>query len=126
MAEWNEQRLEELVRKMGLERLYGYEQSPIYLSLYESSEYSCPLLAHVMQSDATEWSALGYDETDRVSITRYLGSLGCRTDDAALSAAYHQQPLALELAKALIDAGACDKSALSTAAQFQQPLSLEL
>ena len=36
MTEWNERQLEELVRKMGLERTPGQEKSPIHLSLYKS------------------------------------------------------------------------------------------
>ena len=79
-----------------------------------------------MQLDAKEWRALGYDETERVSVTQYLGSLGCRTDGALTAAARHQQPLTLELAKLLIDAGAFDKDALSRAAYWQRPLTLEL
>ena len=76
--------------------------------------------------DASKWTALGYDETDRVSVTRYLGSLKCRTDVALSWAARNQQPLTLELAKALLDAGAFGKEALTTAVQCQRPLTLEL
>ena len=107
MIEWNEQRLEELVRKMGLKRVPGQGKTPIHLSLYDPSWNSDPLLTKIMWLDAREWQALGYDETDRVSVTRYLGSLGCRTDDALSEAARCQQPLTLELAKLLIDTG-CD------------------
>ena len=126
MIEWNEQRLEELVRKMGLKRVPGQGKTPIHLSLYDPSWNSDPLLTKIMWLDAREWQALGYDETDRVSVTRYLGGLGCRTERALSRATEHQQPLTLELAKSLIDAGACDKDALSKAAEYQKPLSLKL
>ena len=126
MTKWNEQRLEELVRKMGLERASGQGEVPIHLSLYGPSWNPEPLLARVMRLNATEWSALGYDETDRVSGTRYLGSLGCRTGDVLLVAARYQQPLSLELAKLLIDAGAFDEWALWEATRHQQPLTPEL
>ena len=110
MTEWNEQRLKELVRKMGLRRTQGQGGTPIHLSLYGPSWNSEPLLAKIMRLDANEWSALGYAETDRVSVVRYLGSLGCRTDKVLWTAAYYQRPLTLELAKLLIDAG-CDPAA---------------
>ena len=126
MIEWNEQRLEELVRKMGLERAPGQGEAPIHLSRYRSFWGPKPLLMQIMRLDANEWTALGYTETDRVSVTRYLGSLKCRTDVALSWAARNQQPLTLELAKALLDAGAFDKKALSWAARNQQPLPLEL
>ena len=112
---------------MGLRRTRGQGESPIHLSLYNSPYADAyPLLMQKMRLDAAAWAALGYTETDRVSATRYLGSLGCRTDDALLVAAKHQQPLTFELAKLLIDAGAFDKGALSVAAIHQRPLSLEL
>ena len=38
----------------------------------------------------------------------------------------YQRPLSLELAKLLIDAGACDKVALYAAAMYQHPLTPEL
>ena len=108
MAEWNEQHLERLVWKMKLRRTPGQKKPTIHLSLYNPG--SKPLLAQVMQLDAKEWQALGYDETDQVSIIRYLGSLGCRTDGALSTAIRYQPPLTLELAKLLIDAG-CDPTA---------------
>ena len=126
MIEWNKECLKELVRKMGLKRFSGQEKSPIHLSLYGSSWSPEPLLTKIMRLDANEWVALGYTETDRVSVTRYLGSLKCLTDQALLAAAMCQQPLVLELAKVLIDAGAFDEDALSKAAIWQQPLTLEL
>ena len=125
MTEWNEQHLEELVRKMRLERAPRQEKVPIHQSLFVPG-FPRPILTQIMRLDAAAWAALGYDENDRVSVTRYLGSLKCRTDDALSVAARHQQPLTLELAKALIDAEACDKGALSIAAIYQQPLTLEL
>ena len=88
MIEWNEQRLEELVRKMGLKRVPGQGKTPVHLSLYNPHWNPEPLLTKIMCLDASKWTALGYTETDRVSVTRYLGSLGCRTD-GALSAAAH-------------------------------------
>ena len=127
MIKWNEQRLEELVRKMGLERSHGCEQSPIHLSLYVSPwGGSVPFLTQVMILDTNEWATLGYAETDRVSAVQCLGSLKCRTEGALYHAASNQQPLTLELAKLLIDAGAFDKDALSAAARCQSPLTLEL
>ena len=127
MTEWNEQRLKELVRKMGLERSHGYEQSPIHLSLYNSPYADAyPLLTQIMTLDTNEWQILGYAETDRVSVTRYLGGLNCRTDDALSVAARWQHPLTLELAKALVDVGARDENALWQAAVYQKPLTLEL
>ena len=126
MADWNELHLEELVRKMGLRRTPGQRGVPIHLSLYGPSWSSEPLLTKIMRLDAAAWSALGYDETDRVSITRYLGSLGCLTDWALRTATTFQQPLTLDLAKALVDVGVFDEDALRTAAMFQQPLTLKL
>ena len=126
MIEWNEQHLAELVRKMGLERGPGQEETPIHLSLYRPSVWPDPLLTKIMELNADRWAAMGYDEADRVSVTRYLGSLGCRTDGALSAAAHYQQPLTLELAKLLIDSGAFDKSALSWAAESQRPLPFEL
>ena len=86
MVEWNEQRLKELVRKMGLRRTGEQRKTPIHLSLYNSPFGPKSLLANIMELDtdrwSTRWSALGYTETDRVSVTRYLGSLGCRTEKA--------------------------------------------
>ena len=125
MIEWNEHRLEELVRKMGLERMSG-EKTPIHLSLYGTPGGSKPLLTKIMRLDASKWTALGYDETDRVSVVQYLSSLGCRTDGAWSVAVRNQQPLTLELAKALLDAGTFDKEALSYAACYQRPLPLDL
>ena len=84
MIEWNEQRLEELVRKMGVQRTPGQEKAPIQLSLYRSPFGPEPLLTKIMRLDAKEWRALGYDETERVSVTQYLGSLGCRTGRCGL------------------------------------------
>ena len=89
MTEWNEQRLEELIRRMR-----------------RRQASSQPFLTQIMRLDAKKWQALGYDETDRVSVTRYLCSLGCRAGGALWAATMHQQPLTLELAKLLIDAGA--------------------
>ena len=127
MTLWNEQRLEELVRKMGLERSHGYEQSPIHLSLYNSPYADAyPLLTQIMTLDVNTWVAMGYAETDRVSVVQYLGSLGCRTDGALLRAVEYQRLLSLDLAKLLIDAGARNKEALSVAAEYQRPLTLEL
>ena len=85
MTEWNEQRLEELIRRMR-----------------RRQASSQPFLTQIMRLDAKKWQALGYDETDRVSVTRYLGSLGCRTDEALATACHHQHPLTLDLAQALI------------------------
>ena len=126
MIEWNEQRLKELVRKMKLRRAPGQGKTPIHLSLYRAPFGPEPLLAKIMRLDAGKWVALGYDETDRISVIRYLGSLGCRADWALSRAAINQQPLTLELVKLLIDVGASDKGALSYAAQYQQPLPFEL
>ena len=126
MIEWDEPRLKELVRKMGLRRTPGQGKTPIRLSLYGPSWNSEPLLTKIMRLDTNAWAALGYTETDRISVTRYLGSLGCRTDYALSEAATYQQPLPFELAKALIDAGAFDKEALPAVAANQQPLTPEL
>ena len=126
MTEWNERHLEALVRKMGLKRAPGQGGTPIHLSLHDSSYDSEPLLTKIMRLDAGKWVALDYDETDRISVARYLGSLGCRTDRALSHAARYQQPLTLELARLLIDAGARDRKALSRAAINQRPLVLEL
>ena len=123
MIEWNEQCLKELVRKMGLRRTPGQGKPPIHLSLYGSRRTSRPLLAAILELGLDEWALLGYTETDRVSVIRYLGSLGCRTDNAWSAAARN---LTLELAKALLDAGVVDKDALSVAAKYQRPLTLEL
>ena len=112
MIAWNEQRLKELVRKMGLRRTQGQGRTPIHLSLYGPSGSSESLLTKIMRLDAAVWSALGYDESDWVSVVRYLGILECRTDGAWLAAAMFQHPLSLELAKLLIDAG-CDPTVQS-------------
>ena len=77
VTEWNERRLEELVRKMGLERAPEQGEVPIHLSLYGPSRNSEPLLTKIMRLYATKWTALGYTEMDRVSVVRYLGSLRC-------------------------------------------------
>ena len=90
MIRWNGKRLAELVRDMGLRRVRGQGKTPIHLSLYGNLEDSGPFLAHVMQLNAKEWSTLGYDETDRVSLVQYLGSLGCRADGALLRAVEYQ------------------------------------
>ena len=126
MIEWNKQNLRDLVRKMELRRVRGQGKAPIHLSLYRAPVGPEPLLAKIMRLDAGKWVALGYDETDRVSLVQYLGSPGCRADGAWLAAAMFQHPLSLELAKLLIDAGAFDKDALSRAAYSQRPLTLEL
>ena len=111
MTEWNEHRLKELVRKMGLRRTPGQGKIPIHLTLYDCLPCTpASLLTQIMMLDANAWAALGYAETDRVSMVRYLGSLGCRTDKVLWAAAYYQRPLTLELAKLLIDAG-CDPAA---------------
>ena len=110
MIEWNEQRLEELVRRMKLQRAPEQEKTPIHLSLYYGPYGGPePLLAQVMRLGTTMWLWMGYDETDRVSAIRYLGSLECRTDRALWAAVQHQ-PLSLDLAKLLVDAG-CDPAA---------------
>ena len=126
MIEWNEKRLKELVRRMGLRRTPDQGKTPIHLSLYGSSREPKPLLTKIVCLNVAKWSALGYTETDRVSVVQYLSSLGCRTDGAWSVAVRNQQPLTLELAKALLDAGAFGKDALWIAAQWQQPLPLEL
>ena len=127
MIEWNEERLKELVRRMKLGRSPGQEKIPIHLSLYNGpSRWFTPLLTQVMYLNESEWAVLSYDETDRVSLVRYLGGLGCRTDRAWSIAAQYQQPLTLELTKTLIDAGALDEKALSVAVMHQHPLTLEL
>ena len=79
-----------------------------------------------MKPDTDQWAVWGYTETDRVSLVQYLGSLGRLTGKAFERAAVHQQLLAPELAKALIDAGASDENTLSEVAVHQQPLTLEL
>ena len=111
MVEWNERRLEELVRKMELRWTSGHGEASIYLSLYRSPFGPEPLLTKIMRLDAKEWRALGYDETERVSVTQYLGSLGCRTDRALWAAVQHQRR-DFELAKLLVDAG-CDPAVQS-------------
>ena len=126
MIEWNEQNLKDLARKMGLRRVRGQGKAPIHLSLYGPSLDSEPLLTKIMRLDADQWAALGYDETDRVSATRYLGSLKCRMDRALSWAAEYQQPLTLELAKALLDAGAFGKDTLRAAVYGQHSLTPEL
>ena len=68
MTEWNEQRLEELVRKMELRRASGQGKTPPHLTLYIAVWSSEPLLTKIMQLDADKWAALGYTETDRVSV----------------------------------------------------------
>ena len=125
MTEWNERQLEELVRKMGLERTPGQEKPPIHLSLYGPFWKPEPLLTKIMQLGAGWWTAMGYDETDRVSVVRYLRSLGCLTKGALWTAAIFQRPLTLELAKLLVDAGA-DGNVLLCAIHHQQPLPLDL
>ena len=111
MIKWNERRLKELVRKMGCRRTPGQRKTPIHLTLYGCLPYTpWPLLTRIMQLDATAWSTLGYDETDRVSVIRYLGSLGCRTEGTLRDAAYNQRPLTLELARLLVSVG-CDPTA---------------
>ena len=124
--EWNGKRLAELVRKMGLRRTPGQGKSPIHLSLYGASRSSHPLLTKIVQLDSSAWMTLGYDETDRVSVIRHLGSSECRKEGALSWAVRCRRPLPLDLAKLLVDVGACDEDALKTAAQFQQPLTLEL
>ena len=127
MTEWDKQRLEELVRKMKLQRALGQGKSPIHLTLYGCLPYTpAPLLTQIMRLDANAWVALGYDETDRVSVVRYLGSLKCRTDYALTTALQYQHPLTLELAETLIDAGGIDKYALVLAVRYQQPPTLDL
>ena len=127
MIKWDEQRLKELVRKMGLRRTPGQGKPPIHLSLYGSRRTSRPLLAAILELGLDEWALLGYTETDRVSVTRYLGSLKCRTDGAFPEALSSQQPLALDLASALIDAGACDDDGhILSIAAYRQPLTMEL
>ena len=88
MIEWNEEHLKELVRKMGLKRASGQEEAPIHLSLYVvphiTSVHHEPFLAQIMRLDVKKWQALGYDETERVSVTQYLGSLGCRAGRCGL------------------------------------------
>ena len=126
MILWNEQQLKELVRRMKLRRTPGQGEPPIHLSLYGPSWDSEPLLTKIMWLDADQWTALGYAETDQVSVTRYLGDLGCRADGAWSAAARHQHPLTPDLATALLDAGACDEYALSCAVQWQLALPLDL
>ena len=123
MILWNEQQLKELVRRMKLQLTPGQGESPIHLSLYDGF---APLLTHIMRLNVMKWSALGYDEIDRVSVVRYLGSLGCQAGGAFYHAAIYQHPLTLELAKLLINSGAFDDEALSYAAEYQQPLTFEL
>ena len=123
MIRWNEQRLEELVRIMKLRRTPGQGKLPIHLSLYGSSRNSEPLLTKIMQLNANAWS---YTETDRVSVVRYLGTLGCKADGALSKAVLCQRPLSLDLAGALADAGARDEDTLSIATRYQHPLTLEL
>ena len=124
---WNEQRLKQLVQKMKLRRTPGQGKTPIHLSSYSGSlRGRAPLLAQIMRLDAAAWSSLGYTETDRISVVQYLGSLGCLVDEAVGIAAQRQQPLTLDLAKALLDAGAFGKEALLWAARYQRPLSFEL
>ena len=109
MIEWNEHRLKELIRKMGLRRTPGQGKTPIHLSLYRSSFGPEPLLTQVIRLGTTMWLWMGYDKTDWISAIRYLGSLECRTDRALWAAIQHQR-LGFELAKFLIDTG-CDPSA---------------
>ena len=109
MIEWNEHRLKELIRKMGLRRTPGQGKTPIHLSLYRSSFGPEPLLTQVIRLGTTMWLWMGYDKTDWISAIRYLGSLECRTDRALWAAIQHQR-LDFELTKLLIDAG-CEPSA---------------
>ena len=106
MTEWNERCLETLVLNMKLQQVSGQTEAPIHLMEYGPGRPE-PLLAKIVRCDAAAWAALGYDETDRVSLVRHLGSLGCRTEWAIYRAAQHQSPLSLALTKALIGAG-CD------------------
>ena len=114
MTEWNEQHLKELTQKMESE------------NSREVSLDAGALLSRIMSLDAATWSALGYAETDRVSLVRHLGSLGCRVDWILSSAVIDQRPLDLELARLLIKMGAFNNRALSYAVENQQPLSFEL
>ena len=122
---WNEESLKGLVRKMKWRRSPGQGRLPQHIASWGPSPQRS-LLTKIVEIDSNEWAALGYTETDRVSGVQYLGSLGCRTGRALSHAAGYQQPLTLELAKALIDAGAFNEYALRTAAAHQQPLTLEL
>ena len=63
MIEWDEKRLKELVRKMGLRRTPGQGKTPIHLSLYGLSYAPWPLLAQIMMCDRNRWTALGYKES---------------------------------------------------------------
>ena len=125
MVLWNEQHLEELVRKMKLRRTRGQGKTPIHLNLYAPGN-GTPLLTKIMWPDVEEWAALGYDENDRISLVRYLGHLGCRAEGSLRAAVQYQCPLALDLARALIDMGDRDRQALSFAAVSQKPLAQEL
>ena len=125
MIEWNKQSLKDLVQKMKLRRAPGQEKAPIHLNLYCGNRHSHPFLTQVMMCSTNRWQTLGYDETDRVSLVRYLGNLGCRTEGALSWAAILREPLTMELAKTLVDIGASDEGALAHAACCQH-LTLEL
>ena len=90
MIRWNERRLEELVRKMQLQRLFD-EELPVQLNLYRAFDESrhWSLLTQIMKLNTVGIGA------DRVSATRYLESLKCR----AYGAVEYQQPLSLEPAR---------------------------
>ena len=121
---WDEGSLGTLVEQLGL-KLYPVQpevELPIFAKLY--GDLGEPFLNCLMQTD--RWAALGYSETDRVSLVQYLGSLGCRTDGVSVLAARYQHPLTLELAKALIDAEILDVRTLFAAARWQNPLTSEL
>ena len=62
------------------------------------------LLTKIMTIDSEEWSLLGFDEDDRISLVLQLNQFGCPTDRTAFScAAVFQKPLNLELVKALLN-----------------------
>ena len=124
MIRWNEEELRHFVRKKRLKAIGGEEGLPLHLAHFRPD--GSPLLAKVVQISQDRLAALGYTETDRISLVQYLGSLDCRKEAALSSAARYRRPLSLDLAKTLIDAGARDKAALYTAARWQRPLTMDL
>ena len=109
MIEWNEQSLRDLVRKAGWKRFPS--RTPPHRGLYGRYRRD-PLLCAVMRLDAAAWVALGYTETDRVSLAQYLGSLGCPARDSKQIPASDIAAICLgsdfteSLAKALAGGGA--------------------
>ena len=85
------------------------------------------LLTKIMTIDSEEWSLLGFDEDDRISLVLHLNQLGCPSDlTVFLCAAEFQKPLTLKLVKALHKIGSTHWTSCYHVLSYQNPTPIDV